>query len=167
MQSFVRIPVRLDIFNRIPYNTVIVIPIWRSTMKKRILWIIISLSFVLFPSPEISHATDLILSNTSTQVCFSPNGGCTESIVKEINAAKSEILVQAYSFTSAPIAKALTGRWFYSQSSVLCLSSVWAWSAGTWRICARFFLRKPKTSAMIYEITKMDSTPNFGMCGRK
>ena len=43
-----------------------------------------------------------------TKVCFSPNGGCTESIVKEINAAKSEILVQAYSFTSAPIAKALT-----------------------------------------------------------
>ncbi len=43
-----------------------------------------------------------------TKVCFSPGGGCTESIVKEINAAKSEILVQAYSFTSAPIAKALT-----------------------------------------------------------
>jgi phosphatidylserine/phosphatidylglycerophosphate/cardiolipin synthase-like enzyme len=42
-----------------------------------------------------------------TRVCFSPNGGCTESIVKEINAAKSEILLQAYSFTSAPIAKAL------------------------------------------------------------
>jgi phosphatidylserine/phosphatidylglycerophosphate/cardiolipin synthase-like enzyme len=43
-----------------------------------------------------------------TKVCFSPNGGCTESIVKEINAAKLEILVQAYSFTSVPIAKALT-----------------------------------------------------------
>ena len=43
-----------------------------------------------------------------TKDCFSPNGGCTECIVKEINAAKSEILVQAYSFTSAPIAKALT-----------------------------------------------------------
>jgi phosphatidylserine/phosphatidylglycerophosphate/cardiolipin synthase-like enzyme len=42
-----------------------------------------------------------------TKVCFSPNGGCTEAIVKEINAAKSEILLQAYSFTSAPIAKAL------------------------------------------------------------
>lgn len=38
---------------------------------------------------------------------FSPNGGATEAIVKEINAAKSEILVQAYSFTSKPIAKAL------------------------------------------------------------
>ena len=38
------------------------------------------------------------------QVCFSPRGGCTENIVDQINAAKSEILVQAYSFTSAPIA---------------------------------------------------------------
>src|SRR5271157_3238866 len=43
-----------------------------------------------------------------TKVCFSPNGECTETIVHEINAAKSEILVQAYSFTSASIAKALT-----------------------------------------------------------
>jgi len=40
-------------------------------------------------------------------VYFSPRGGATEAIVKEINTAKSEILVQAYSFTSKPIAKAL------------------------------------------------------------
>ena len=38
---------------------------------------------------------------------FSPNGGCTEAIVAEIDNAKSEILVQAYSFTSATIAKSL------------------------------------------------------------
>lgn len=38
---------------------------------------------------------------------FSPNGGCTEAIVKELVNAKTEILVQAYSFTSKPIAKAL------------------------------------------------------------
>jgi phosphatidylserine/phosphatidylglycerophosphate/cardiolipin synthase-like enzyme len=42
-----------------------------------------------------------------TKVCFSPRGGCTDSIVDQINAAKSEILVQAHSFTSASIAKAL------------------------------------------------------------
>jgi phosphatidylserine/phosphatidylglycerophosphate/cardiolipin synthase-like enzyme len=40
-------------------------------------------------------------------VCFSPNGGCTRAIVDQIDKAKSEILIQAYSFTSAPIAKAL------------------------------------------------------------
>jgi hypothetical protein len=36
-------------------------------------------------------------------VYFSPKGGCTEAIVKQIDGAKTEILVQAYSFTSAPI----------------------------------------------------------------
>lgn len=54
-----------------------------------------------------THATDLTLNNTPTQVYFSPNGGCTDAIVKEISKAKSEILVQAYSFTSKDIAKAL------------------------------------------------------------
>lgn len=38
---------------------------------------------------------------------FSPNGGATEAIVNEINAADSLIRVQGYSFTSKPIAKAL------------------------------------------------------------
>ena len=41
------------------------------------------------------------------QVCFSPKGRCTEAIIHEIDRAKSEILIQAYSFTSAPIAKSL------------------------------------------------------------
>lgn len=41
------------------------------------------------------------------EVHFSPRGGCTEAVVDEIDAAKGTILVQAYSFTSAPIAKAL------------------------------------------------------------
>jgi phosphatidylserine/phosphatidylglycerophosphate/cardiolipin synthase-like enzyme len=54
-----------------------------------------------------AHPAEIILNNAPTQVYFSPNGGCTEAIVKEISAAKREILVQAYSFTSAPIAKAL------------------------------------------------------------
>jgi phosphatidylserine/phosphatidylglycerophosphate/cardiolipin synthase-like enzyme len=54
-----------------------------------------------------AHSAEITLNNAATQVYFSPNGGCTEAIVKEIGAAKREILVQAYSFTSAPIAKAL------------------------------------------------------------
>ena len=41
------------------------------------------------------------------QVYFSPDGGCTEAVVRELGKAKSTVLVQAYSFTSAPIAKAL------------------------------------------------------------
>jgi len=45
--------------------------------------------------------------NLSVQVFFSPRGGCTEAVVSAISQAKREIHVQAYSFTSAPIAKAL------------------------------------------------------------
>src|SRR5438045_3017311 len=40
-------------------------------------------------------------------VYFSPKGGCTEAVVKELNAARREVKVQAYSFTSTDIAKAL------------------------------------------------------------
>jgi phosphatidylserine/phosphatidylglycerophosphate/cardiolipin synthase-like enzyme len=40
-------------------------------------------------------------------VYFSPHGGCANAIIGELNKAKSIVLVQAYSFTSAPIAKAL------------------------------------------------------------
>jgi phosphatidylserine/phosphatidylglycerophosphate/cardiolipin synthase-like enzyme len=46
-------------------------------------------------------------SSTSITPYFSPNGGCTQAIVEALGVAKSSILVQAYSFTSAPIAKAL------------------------------------------------------------
>ncbi len=41
------------------------------------------------------------------QVYFSPNGGCTKAIIEQIDNAKSDIFIQAYSFTSAPIAEAL------------------------------------------------------------
>ena len=45
--------------------------------------------------------------DTAIEVYFSPKGGCTEAVVKELGNAKVTVLVQAYSFTSAPIAKAL------------------------------------------------------------
>lgn len=40
------------------------------------------------------------------RVYFSPQGGCTEAIVAEVNQSQRELLVQAYSFTSQPIAAA-------------------------------------------------------------
>ena len=43
----------------------------------------------------------------SVDVFFSPKGGATEACVDAIAAAKKTIHVQAYSFTSAPIAAAL------------------------------------------------------------
>jgi phosphatidylserine/phosphatidylglycerophosphate/cardiolipin synthase-like enzyme len=43
----------------------------------------------------------------SGRVYFSPAGGATEAVVGQINSAQTEILVQTYYFTSAPIGGAL------------------------------------------------------------
>jgi phosphatidylserine/phosphatidylglycerophosphate/cardiolipin synthase-like enzyme len=67
----------------------------------------ISVGFLLLVTSLSAHPFELTLHNAPTQVYFSPNGGCTAAIVKEITNARTEILVQAYSFTSAAIAKAL------------------------------------------------------------
>jgi len=66
-----------------------------------ILVIVLSLQYpvLVFASP--------IKSTGTVDVYFSPRGGATEAVVREIDQARREILVQAYSFTSAPIAKAL------------------------------------------------------------
>lgn len=41
------------------------------------------------------------------QVFFSPNGGATAAVTRALAQATNSVLVQAYSFTSAPIAQAL------------------------------------------------------------
>jgi phosphatidylserine/phosphatidylglycerophosphate/cardiolipin synthase-like enzyme len=65
--------------------------------------------FVVLLIPlQPGHATYLtLLKDTSIQVYCSPDGGCTDAINKILSQASQEIHVQAYSFTSAPIAKAL------------------------------------------------------------
>ena len=71
---------------------------------KRFAVLIFLILLTLIPAAQ---AADVILNNAPTKVCFSPDGGCTRAITSAIDKAKSEILVQAYSFTSAQIAKAL------------------------------------------------------------
>ena len=41
------------------------------------------------------------------KVYFSPHGGCSEAVVRAVDGARSQVLVEAYSFTSEPIAMAL------------------------------------------------------------
>jgi phosphatidylserine/phosphatidylglycerophosphate/cardiolipin synthase-like enzyme len=45
--------------------------------------------------------------SAETTLYFSPNGGATAAIVRELGTAQHRIMGQAYSFISAPIAKAL------------------------------------------------------------
>src|ERR1043166_2812012 len=62
----------------------------------------------LIPTIAFLAAAAQTLAAEKLQVFFSPKGGCTEAVVDALSKAKSTVLVQAYSFTSAPIAKALT-----------------------------------------------------------
>jgi phosphatidylserine/phosphatidylglycerophosphate/cardiolipin synthase-like enzyme len=64
------------------------------------LWMLISL--VVIPTDAAET-----FSPARVAVYFSPQGGATDAVVRELNAAKTQVFMQAYSFTSAPIAKAL------------------------------------------------------------
>jgi phosphatidylserine/phosphatidylglycerophosphate/cardiolipin synthase-like enzyme len=65
---------------------------------------ILTVTFLMALSPSVTIPQE---KPPTWEVYFSPHGGCTEAIIRELDKAKSTILVQAYSFTSAPIAKAL------------------------------------------------------------
>lgn len=62
------------------------------------------LCIVFFPSISLAQEKP---TTCNWEVYFSPHGGCTDAIILELDKAKSTVLVQAYTFTSAPIAKAL------------------------------------------------------------
>jgi phosphatidylserine/phosphatidylglycerophosphate/cardiolipin synthase-like enzyme len=76
-------------------------------MQKIATQIMMFLFAVFFIVCSNTQAIELTLNDTPAHVYFSPSGGATDAVVKEILKAKSEILVQAYSFTSKEIAKAL------------------------------------------------------------
>jgi phosphatidylserine/phosphatidylglycerophosphate/cardiolipin synthase-like enzyme len=62
------------------------------------------------PAAPIAPRTTVAPAPATTprlQVFFSPGGGCTEAIVDALGKARTSIDVQAYSFTSAPIAEAV------------------------------------------------------------
>ena len=70
-------------------------------MRKALLIALILLATVLPVCAERFKSTGTV------GVYFSPNGATIDAVVRELDSARAEILVQAYSFTSKPIAKAL------------------------------------------------------------
>ena len=48
-----------------------------------------------------------LVTPASITAYHSPKGGCTDALVRELRQARREVLVQAYSFTSKPVAQAL------------------------------------------------------------
>jgi phosphatidylserine/phosphatidylglycerophosphate/cardiolipin synthase-like enzyme len=78
-------------------------------MRRLLSIIALTLAFSLScssPSTTASTGSQSVAA-PSIEVLFSPHGNATEAIVRELGIAKKDVLVQAYSFTSAPIAKAL------------------------------------------------------------
>lgn len=73
-------------------------------MKKKCFWFFVLFLF-LVPVPGIGAGQ--YDRSAAVDLCFTPGGTCTDRIVAEIGNARSEVLVQAYSFTSAVIGKAL------------------------------------------------------------
>lgn len=63
--------------------------------------IAVAVALALMPTPRAAP------DEPAWRVYFSPNHGATRAVVDALAAAKATVLVQAYSFTSAPIAKAL------------------------------------------------------------
>ena len=77
----------------------------RQTLRlyhQRMKRIVVSLALVL-----VLAASTLAVECPDIRVYFSPKGGCTEEIVKELHKAQKTVLMQAYSFTSKDIAEAL------------------------------------------------------------
>lgn len=81
----------------------------RKPIIKFTLIILVSLiiSIPVIAKVAVISSPQTIPAQGTIEVAFSPQGGIAGMIVKELNGAKSSIEVQSYSFTSAPIAKAL------------------------------------------------------------
>jgi phosphatidylserine/phosphatidylglycerophosphate/cardiolipin synthase-like enzyme len=71
--------------------------------KHAVLPCVILLTLIAVAMPALSGESDC----PRVTVCFTPGENCTQTIVQTLDLAKSSIQAQAYSFTSAPIAKAL------------------------------------------------------------
>ena len=74
----------------------------RITVLLAIFTVVLLVSCSTLPTP---HQEETVPCNW--EVHFSPHGGCTDAIIKELNKAQSIILVQAYFFTSVQIAETL------------------------------------------------------------
>ncbi len=79
----------------------------KNPAKSFFLIVLFSFCSIICKAQDIQQPSFQEAGCKQATVCFTPGGPCTNEIVNEINKAEKEVLVQAYSFTSAPIAKAL------------------------------------------------------------
>jgi hypothetical protein len=73
----------------------------------RTLLIIAGLCGFLVGLTGVTTHAEVPFSPARVAVYFSPQGGATDAVVSELKGAQTQVWMQAYAFTSAPIAKAL------------------------------------------------------------
>ena len=56
---------------------------------------------------ENQYRPPIQIGSSKIEVCFTPGSLCENKIIQKINSAKKEILLQAFAFTSKPLAQAL------------------------------------------------------------
>jgi phosphatidylserine/phosphatidylglycerophosphate/cardiolipin synthase-like enzyme len=61
----------------------------------------------LLQSPSHPPPASVLTTKPIIRVCFTPGEDCTGEIIQALSKAKSSLYIQAYSFTSTPIAKAV------------------------------------------------------------
>lgn len=81
--------------------------VWKVSLGPAILAGIAVTVAVLLEDGAAGPWPSITLEATAVSVCFTPAESCEQRLLSVIDSAQSEILVQAYSFTSRPIAKAL------------------------------------------------------------
>lgn len=74
---------------------------------KRSVVSLLAITLLIASLPCFINASDMVLNNAPAKVYFSPDGGAAKGIVRQIDQATREILVQIYLFTSKPIQSAL------------------------------------------------------------
>ncbi len=89
--------------------------IFRPPFAKKKSRLVLSVCFTWILISGMIFPLSLVWANasksSSEQVYFSPKGGCTDAVVNNLNNAEKSIFVQAYSFTSDPIADALVAAY--------------------------------------------------------
>lgn len=73
-------------------------------MCKQLLGYVVAIVLLL----PFSVFADTFEANANYTVCFTPDESCTQEIINAVNSAVDSVWVQAYSFTSRPISRALT-----------------------------------------------------------
>src|SRR5437870_3674301 len=76
-------------------------------LKLTALLMAFALGTVALGGCSIPPASSAQTSAKTWEAYFTPPPGCADAVVKVLGEARSSVLVQAYSFTAAPIAKAL------------------------------------------------------------